>query len=265
MSIITISRGSYSHGREVAEKVARRLNYTCVSREILLQASEKFNIPEISLLRSIKNAPSFLDHFTHSNERYVSYVRMAILQYVAKDNVVYHGFAGHFLLEGIPHVLKVRICATMEDRARLIMGKEKVSRQEALKIIADIDNERRKWGMHFYEKNPCDLHLYDLGLVIDALSIDDTVNIIIFTAKLPAFQTTPESRRVIKNQYLAAQVALNVKDYYPEASVSIEDETITIHIEGSVILESSMTEDIKKIALKTPGVKNVHVHVTPFY
>jgi hypothetical protein len=38
MSIITISRGSYSRGKEVAEKVAAALGYECISREILLAA-----------------------------------------------------------------------------------------------------------------------------------------------------------------------------------------------------------------------------------
>jgi hypothetical protein len=49
MPIITISRGSHSRGKCVAEKLAQRLQYGCVSREVLLEASEEFNIPEISL------------------------------------------------------------------------------------------------------------------------------------------------------------------------------------------------------------------------
>ncbi len=38
MSIISISRGSYSRGKEVAEKVASKLGYECLSRYILLDA-----------------------------------------------------------------------------------------------------------------------------------------------------------------------------------------------------------------------------------
>ena len=53
MSIITISRGSYSRGKEVAEKLARTLGYECLSRDILLEASERYNIPEIKLIRAI--------------------------------------------------------------------------------------------------------------------------------------------------------------------------------------------------------------------
>ena len=114
MSIITISRGSYTRGKEVAEKLARALGYQCLSRDILLEASERYNIPEIKLIRAIHDAPSIFERFTYSKGHYVAYIRAALLQQVQKDNVVYHGLAGHFLLGGIPHVIKVRIIADLE-------------------------------------------------------------------------------------------------------------------------------------------------------
>ena len=50
MPIITISRGSYSRGKAVAEKLAAKLGYELVSRDVLLEASDEFNIPEIKLI-----------------------------------------------------------------------------------------------------------------------------------------------------------------------------------------------------------------------
>jgi len=58
MGVITISRGSYSMGKETAEKLAQHLGYECISREILLEASAHFNILELKLDRAIHNAPS---------------------------------------------------------------------------------------------------------------------------------------------------------------------------------------------------------------
>ena len=54
MPIITISRGSYGKGKIVAEMVAERLGYTCVSRDVLLEASDMFNVPEVKLVRALK-------------------------------------------------------------------------------------------------------------------------------------------------------------------------------------------------------------------
>ena len=61
MAIITISRGSYSKGKEIAEKVAQLLGYKCVARDVLLETSEEFNVPEIKLIRAIHDAPSFIN------------------------------------------------------------------------------------------------------------------------------------------------------------------------------------------------------------
>ncbi|MFO7728435.1 MAG: methyltransferase domain-containing protein, partial [Desulfonatronovibrio sp.] len=91
MSIITISRGSYSWGKEIAEKVASKMGYDCISREILIEASKEFNIPEIKLVRALHDAPSALERFTHGRARYLSQIRKSLLQRLRHDNVVYHG------------------------------------------------------------------------------------------------------------------------------------------------------------------------------
>ena len=80
MAIVTISRGSYTKGKEIAEKVAEKLGYECCSRDVLLEASEEFNIPEIRLVRALHDAPSVLERFTHGKERYVAFIQQALLE-----------------------------------------------------------------------------------------------------------------------------------------------------------------------------------------
>ena len=54
----------------VAERLAERLGYECLSRDVLLEASDQFNIPEIQLVHAIEDAPSILDRLTRGKERY---------------------------------------------------------------------------------------------------------------------------------------------------------------------------------------------------
>jgi len=122
VAIITISRGSYSKGREIAEKLAEALGYDCVSREVLIGASGRFNVPEIKLVRALHDAPKVLDRFSNGKKKYVAYIKQAFLEHVQIDNVVYHGLAGHFFLRGVGHALKVRIIADLNDRVRLEKG-----------------------------------------------------------------------------------------------------------------------------------------------
>ena len=50
MSIITISRGTLSGGRAVAECLAEMLGYPCIGREILQEAAKRLGVSEDNVL-----------------------------------------------------------------------------------------------------------------------------------------------------------------------------------------------------------------------
>ncbi len=218
MAIVTISRGSYSRAKEIAEKLAQELDYACISREILLEASEEFNIPEIKLVRAIEDAPSILDRLTQGKERYLAYIRAALLKHAQKDNVVYHGIGGTFLLQGIPHVLKVRVVADLEDRVADEMKREGISVSEAREIIQRDDEQRRQWALHLYEADPWDPMLYDVVLHLQTVTMADAVSILKHMVQLPSFQTTPQSQQLIDNLVLLSR--LQVETVWWESSPS---------------------------------------------
>ena len=208
MSIITISRGTYHRGREVAEKLAEKLGYACLSREILLEASAEYNIPELKLIRAIEDAPSILDRMTRQKEKFVAYIRAALLKHVQKDNVVYHGLFGHFFLQDIPHVLKVRIVGDLEARVADEVRREGISPDKAREIIVRDDEERRKWSYYLYGADAWDATLYDLVIHLKTIAVDDAVAIISQVVQLPGFQTTPESQQAIDALVNAARMEM---------------------------------------------------------
>lgn len=203
MSIVTIARGSYSRGKEVAERLAKKLGYECISREIILEASREFNIPEIKLIRALHDSPSIFS--ADSAARYVIYYRSAILRHARNDNIVYHGLAGHFFLKDIPHVLKIRINADMDTRVKEEMERENISAQEALRILKNDDEERRKWGLQIYGTDTWDSRLYDMVINISTLTIEDTVEVISSILQKPRFQSTPESKKMVTDMALSAK------------------------------------------------------------
>lgn len=260
MAIITISRGSYSKGKEVAEKVARRLGYVCISRDLLLEASSQFNIPEIKLIRALHDAPSVLERFTGGKARYLAYFAAALLQRVQSDNVVYHGLAGQFFLMQVSHVLNVRIVADLEDRVNLEMKREGISKDEALYIIKKDDEERRLWSLRLFGIDTWDPALYDLVIHIKKLAVDDAVDIICHTVGLDAFRTIPASQKTLDDLALAAQVrAALVKDY-PDADVSASEGLVHVVITGMLAHRFYDTGEIRELVRNVPGVKELKIH-----
>jgi hypothetical protein len=57
MSIVTISRGLFSSGQALAERVAEMLGYRSMSRELLLEATRRYEIPEAKLTEQMETSP----------------------------------------------------------------------------------------------------------------------------------------------------------------------------------------------------------------
>ena len=255
MSIITISRGSYSRGKEVAEKLAQDLGYQCLSRDILLEASERFNIPEIKLVRAIHDAPSILERFTYGKEPYVASIRAALLRQVQKDNVIYHGLAGHFLLQGIPHVLKVRIIADLEDRVKEEMKREKISAEEARRILQKDDEERRKWSKHLYGIDTWDPSLYDLVINIKCITVDGAVDVIKCALENPCFQSTPETQKVVDEKSLAARLEAALIQEIPSVEVEVKEGEVFIYLKKAQYEDEELMARVKRLTANIVGFK----------
>ncbi len=267
MPIITISRGSYSWGKQVAEKVAEKLGYECIARDVLIEASKEFNVDEVKLVHAISDAPSFFERLSYGKQRYITYIQAALLAHLQKDNVVYHGLAGHFFVRDISHALKVRIIANMEDRIQLVMKRDGVSRKTAQRFINRIDKERRKWSQQLYGIDTSDVKLYDLVLHINNLTFEDVVNIICYTARLERLQATEESRQVMQDAVLAAAVKAALVKKCPEAKVTARDGAVCVTTKTSTSEELRLAEQIDQIAKGVPGVREVKVQlnwITPF-
>ncbi len=263
MAIITISRGSYSRGEEVAEKVAKKLGYGCISRDILLEASKEFSIPEIKLVRAIHDAPSILGRFAYGKEKYISFIEAAILRHFKENDTVYCGLAGHFFVRGVSHVLKVRILAEFEDRVSSEMAREGMGEKEAASLLRKDDEERRKWSKHLYGIDTGDPSLYDLVIHIKKISVDDAVEIICKTARLRHFQTTPQSQKMVENLALAAEVRAALVDLKPDVRVQASDGNIRIHTAVNESKDMAVVKEMEKIGRSIPGVKEVTTEVRP--
>jgi cytidylate kinase len=260
MSIVTVSRGTYSQGRDVAEKLAQRMGYECVSREIIVEAAKEFNIPELKLVEAIEDPPSILERFTYGKERYLAYFQAVLLEHFQKDNVVYHGLAGHFLVRDVSHVLKVRITAAMEDRVRLMIQRKGVTEEHALHHVKRVDESRRKWSLHLYGIDTHDPTLYDIVIRIKKVSTDDAVDILCHALRLPRFQPTPESRQAVDDLAIAARVKVRLIERYPRVQVAAKSGVVYLDVEAAT---SRDAEEIQNTVAEVKGVTSVQITSHP--
>ena len=273
MAIITISRGCCSRGRIIAQAVARELNYSCQDREILVDTSHLFDVSEKKLLKSLHDAPGIIERIKGGKKKYLKMIRSVLLAHASEDNLVYSGHAGHLLLPSVAHLFKVRINVDLAARIEFVQKQEGWNRSRALEFIKSEDQHREHWTRYLYNQDLNDPALYDMVLHIDHLTLDDVVDIICSTAARKSFQSTPESRQIIADYAVKAQVELAL-DAICEADVTVREGGVAIRVLSprikktnfitpklqnhlDVIYRDELQQEILEVAREIPGVKGI--------
>ena len=259
MAIITISRGTYSGGRELAKYLAGELGYRLLSHEELFTiAANEFSVSEEKLENALMHKPGLLERLGLKRIHYLASITAAMTEAVQSDNVVYYGYAGHLLLHGVPHHLRVKMLADMEYRIKLTMERENISRKAAIQHIHKIDAEREKWCSSVYGFDRNDLSLYDLAINLERIGIPDAAKTIIELVRV-GFQTTPQARKIVDDMVLANEIRAKIA-LAPDIS---DDHIEVVACDGVVTLKGRVpsvneANECRALARQFPGVKKIN-------
>ena len=169
--VITISRECGCSGSCVAEKLTNRINtiiadpakkWKWVNKEILNRASEdlKVNPKHVKEHLDSGNASFFDDFVASFTEKY--YVHDTKIRKVIEEVVRHIAIQGKVVIVGrgsdalaidIPLSLKVKLYAPLNWRVGVISERDKISHEEAHKIVDKLDAQRAKFRDSFLEKN----------------------------------------------------------------------------------------------------------------
>jgi cytidylate kinase len=256
MSVLTISRGSFSGGKILAECLAAKLGYRCVGRETIVERAAASGVSQEELLAALLDPPGFLDRFRHKRYQYLTLFQAALAEEVKNGNVVYHGNAGHLMLKDAAAVLRIRIIAPLEMRLVMVQERLKLSGNEALDYIHKMDEGRKKWTQYLYGVNWEDPALYDLVVNLEHMDIAEACEVInALTRARKCFDLSPECRAELDDMAVAGRV---------RASLAMNPSTAHLEVEasargGEVSIRGKVTEigemdEVRRVAMAVPGV-----------
>jgi cytidylate kinase len=258
VAIITISRGAYSGIEALAESLREELGYRLLSREELLaDTAKEFGASESQLESALKHRPGLLEGRGLTKLHYVHCAQAVIAKAVQGDNLVYHGEAGHLLLKGIPHHLRVLLVANMEDRVATTMERCDLTRDKAREYVRKLDEERDKWVKWVHGVDMSDPATFDLMINLERIPVASAIAIIISTVRRD-FQTTPESQKIVDDLVLASEIRAkiglepNISDDRIEVEAS--DGVVTVTANARYLADA---DRVKQLALQVPGVKDI--------
>jgi cytidylate kinase len=258
MPIITITRGAFSGGPELAERVAAMLGYRCLSREVLIEASERYGIPEAKFTEVLETAPHWWERWQESLRLYRIVLQAAMCEVAQGGNIVYHGHAGQELFPGIGHVLKVYLTAPMSYRVEQVRAREKMSENAALHYIEQVDKGRTRRLQVIFGADWRDASRYDMVLNVAHMSLEAAAHIIVEAARQRDYQETPESKQAFQDLTVSARVqgALVVAPRTRNLTINVRVQRGQVHVSG-ILAQSELEQEIVRIAKEVPGVGSV--------
>lgn len=189
MYFITISEMSGTRGKEIAAKVAEKLNYSYFGEQELLKAATEMGfLPDVQKLD--EKSPPLLEKLFTDKPR-VSLDRLqAIIYEVAKNgNAVFFGRGSQLLLHSFDCAFHVLITGSLKKRVERTSEDMHVGKEMAEKIVHQSDRDKRGFFRFAFDEDWLNPQLYDLLLNTDKLSVDSAIKMIIDAAKSEEIKT----------------------------------------------------------------------------
>jgi cytidylate kinase len=195
---ITIAREPGSGGVPVAQAVSKKLGFLCLDEQVaeeiahstklrkeLVQAvDEKHRTVIEDMVQSLLN-PDYVDDI-----RYVTELTKVVITYALRGKVVIVGRGANFLTP-FSKGLHVSITAPYEIRVLRAMEHEKLSREQAMQVIAKVEKERKEFVKQYFKRDASKINSYDVTLNTTCFSVDQASDLIIdaLCHKFPNFKT----------------------------------------------------------------------------
>ena len=256
MAVISIFSGTFCNGEAVAEAVTRKMGYLRIDEELIEVASRRCRVPAERLRRVMIGPAPLLNRFTYEREKNLAYIRAALAELVSRDNVVYHGLAGHLLPRTISHVLRVCLIANMDYRVGRAMEDEKLSESQALNRIHKEDADRGRWTRYLFSQEPYDEARYDMVVAMHLTTVEAAAAMICDNARKAALRTTPASLEAAQDFVLAAQVNIALAEKGHDVDVTSSAGDVTIWLKKYTSRLESTSRQLCGIAREVPGVRS---------
>ena len=258
MAIIMISSASVKEREELAANLSRKTGWPCLSRDNLLDQAREKGIKVGRLEMSVVKAPRRQEKLAREKQVYLAFLTAVLCAEARQGNIIYHGRAGHLLLPGVAHRLRVGLLIPKERRVEEAMRSLGLGRDRAWSYIEQVDEDIGKWFHFVHGVDPKDQGQYDFTLNLETFSVANAAALLCTMAEMPDFQPTPASRHVLANLDLAARAKLRLAQDEETAEVDLG-----VRAEGGVVTvtymprQEEVAEIIPKVLKDLEGCREI--------
>lgn len=257
MAIITISRQIGSLGDEIARATADKLGYAYIDRAQISEVLSDLGFSLSDIDRYDEKKPSVWQTLTMHRELFSHFIRAAVCELAARNNVVIVGRGGQIILRDTPGVLRVRIIAPYALRVSRLMAARDEEDRAVKRLIQQVDSDTSGYLQTYFGADWDDGSLYDLLINTRALTIDDGADLIARAAGAEQINHGPQVSETLFDLALTHKGKAAIL----EATGRIDWMTLEVNNKvaslSGLVESSAIKNDCEKALLKIKGIESV--------
>ena len=260
MPLITIPREMGSLGKDVAALIGQQFGKQVIHHEIIGQLADKMRLRKSHVERFLEGRAGIMEKMTTDKTSLSIFTADELLRIAAAGEVaVIRGWGANHLLESVPHVLRLRVCAPFDLRVKRMMERLSTTDQAAVeKEVRLSDEAAAAITRRHFDVNWSDAIHYDLVLNTERISVDDCADQVMHMLSKPRFSETPESSQRLSDLAMAARVraALRSDEHTRHLNFTISAQKGHVILSGIVETEDALN-CAATVAAAVPGIAGV--------
>ncbi|MBW2556361.1 MAG: cytidylate kinase-like family protein [Deltaproteobacteria bacterium] len=196
MAVITISKEFGTEGEKVASRVAEKLGYEYIGKNLVADIAKELHISESEATTFHKTSQSrilrFVDRYTCSivqkvvdrehgcldDKNYYEVTKKLVENVYEAGDVIILGWGSQCLLKGKPETLHVRLIKDNDLKTKELIQAENLSPKAAKDFIDREEGDLKAYVRQYFNEDWNDAHLYDLIVDMGKISVEKAVDMI---------------------------------------------------------------------------------------
>ena len=241
VTLIALTQETGSRGAEIADGVAQKLGLKIIDAEMIAKnVARRLGVAEEAVLRHFNGSPSLWDRWLVNSRKLSHYTTEEILRLAEQGKALIQGWGAVILLRDIPQVIRVRVCAPMDYRVRVMMEQRGGNNAEATRAeIERFDAAHARATRTLLSVEREDSNLYNIVLNTERMPVEACVKAVCNLAESPRFRDHATTSPALADKLLEAK--LNAA-FAERISISMAPLGVSVAVaNGKITLEGITT------------------------
>ncbi|MFO7707903.1 MAG: response regulator [Desulfobacterales bacterium] len=265
MSVVSVFSGSFCGEEAFIKAMLAETGYRLIDDEMLvLRANGLSSLSPDLLRRSFSAKPSVFNPFTRERERCLTWLKLALAEYLQETGFLLHGFAAHLVPASIRHVLRIGLIADMAHRVEAASAQLGIGHEAAAGRIRELDRDQTSWVQAFHPgSDPWAPALYDILLPGHKIDAREAADLVMRSLGTEAVRASDSSLRATREFLSAAriQAALVAEGHF--VTVTVQAGAAVLTVDRPVLMQERLEAELKAVVRAATDIADVEVRIRP--